>query len=383
MNNSYVSTAMHLGGVIDARCLVLSVEFFQQDQEAVIDLSRDILRWAAQLVDSAFVVSYQTGHTTGTANRIIEHWIRSIKAGKGCSWGATAFAQCEAVCNRTSMKRHMSAVLRGYHSLTPDVSADFADYWNDVFPGENDRAAIIPAVLALFRQTGKRHTAAYLLPDVQMLFTAIPYERDAQQYYGDFKIHFSRFCLGDHLDRFAGSCCDFARELSEKYININARVQLQPLRPGWRSPYMRYFGQHGMVDDSHLEVGFSAKEWYPTYYAQGVEWFNILSPLTRSHLSDLNDTENLYVRNLAHGGAVVASNKAIESYDVDDALALKKRIYAALYPGRSNISLKTLFRDDPMKFYFAGLPRCDWAIVPLLDNEVTIIGNDLVFRHRG
>ena len=387
MNNTFNSTAMHLDHSIDARCLALSVEFYQLKKEEIIELSCSTLQWVTALMDDAFVVRYQAEHIKGTASRIKDSWTQATIEGRGCSWSAEAFAACERIYNITSMARHMTSVLRGYHPISLEVSADFSEYWNDLLPLGNDRISIIPGILKLFHQTGKKHIAAYLLPDVQMLFTGKPYARDIQQYYGSFKIYCNRFCLGSHLDSFAKSFCDFATALSEEYINMNARVQLQPLHPGWRSPYMHYFGNYGMVDDSHLDMGYLASEWYPTYYVHGVEWFNILSPLAQTHLPNnsefLNNAENTYFQKMPHGGSIIASTKMIEAYDVNDAVALKKQIYSALYPGRSSISLKTLFQDDPMKFRFATLPRCDWAIVPLLDNEVTVIGNDLVFSHRG
>lgn len=75
---------------------------------------------------------------------------------------------------------------------------------------------------------------------------------------------------------------------------------------------------------------------------------------------------------------LVKSNKSVEKFDVDDSLNLKRLLYPALFPGGCSFSLRRLFEKDVVNAFMASFPRSDWANVPVFDEEISIVGTDLV-----
>ena len=147
---------------------------------------------------------------------------------------------------------------------------------------------------------------------------------------------------------------------------------------------MRYFGHGTEHDGSHEDVGFLPKEWYPTYYLPGVEWFNILSPLVQRHIPEVNTgsvaKQDAHIEKLSGGGLLITSPQSIDAYDIPDARKLKRIVYSALNPGGAYYSIRRKLLVDDDEWMFEGLPRHDWAIVPVFEEEVSIVGTDLVIR---
>jgi hypothetical protein len=151
---------------------------------------------------------------------------------------------------------------------------------------------------------------------------------------------------------------------------------------------MKYFGMDPVTDDSHLDAGVSEQEWYSTYYLCGIEWANIISPLAAQHipnlLEDASTVPNVCVKQMENGSFFLRSSKPIDQVDVSDLLPMKRLVYPALYPDGSIIPIrhlvlseKTVFSD----FFLGTCPRSNWAIIPMLENEIETVYTDLVFRH--
>lgn len=178
---------------------------------------------------------------------------------------------------------------------------------------------------------------------------------------------------------------EYAKQIAEEYVNMNARVRLQPIG----NTHMRYFGGDGKTDGSHTASNCMEQEWYSTYYLPEVEWLNIISPLARTHLPELDQntptSEAVLIEELQGGGLLVKSQKAVAQYGINDALELKRLLYSALYPGSSYKSLRDLFQErdlykqQPTNFWFTSYPRSDWAIVPMFEEEIKIVSTYLVF----
>ena len=145
---------------------------------------------------------------------------------------------------------------------------------------------------------------------------------------------------------------------------------------------MRYFGNNLIEDNSYEDAQCSPKEWFPTYYLCGVEWFNILSPQAKYHIREMASHQNrtdIYIHMHDSGSLLVKSTKPITQYSYDDACEIKRIVLPALFPGKNAIPLRAIYPWSGSQRVYAWCPRNDWAIVPVVQTELKIIGTDIVF----
>lgn len=389
MNNTYHSTAMFCGTAIDSRCLTLAFEFYMLTKTQWEELAAEMILWLQKLLPRDQFISRETNPRT------IEKELNKLRSTEvWYMYSLEAFASSPRVYNIKSLSQHKRNYLRGvYEDVTDplrDRVKDHLQFWDELFPnGREENAQVVSKILQIFNTEGKIPIKNFYLPDVQAFFVAKPYKEDNLHYYGDFFLDFSAFCLGDNLQSMADDFADFAQRISETYVNLNARIMLQPKarNDNGHSPYWDYFGRDGCVDDSHLDTNCTEKEWYRTYYLPGVEWMNIVSPLAASHLSMLNSQDSgangVVVKPLSGGGVLIGADICIGAYCVSDARRLKKLLYPALYPGRNHVPLSWLFAKDEIGESMERLPRDDWAIVPVFDDEIKIASTYLVYEHLG
>jgi hypothetical protein len=150
------------------------------------------------------------------------------------------------------------------------------------------------------------------------------------------------------------------------------------------SPYMDYFGAYRNSDGSHIDVGYTPNEWYYSYYLCGVEWANVISPLARKHIPQLISeaaiTKTVAVEEVNSGAILLKSQNEITQFDIDDSTVLKQLVQDALYPGGSEFSVKKMLDLNSIKQNCAALPRHNWAIVPVLEEEIEIVGSKIILR---
>ena len=191
------------------------------------------------------------------------------------------------------------------------VSADYPDYFRTMFPaGRPDHEEILQQVNRVFLEPGRSLRVAGQITDLSGCFTASSYKADPNMYRGEAEFGFGAYCLGEHIQEMSEKFTAFAERIAQKYIHCNIHVSLRPYSFG-ESPYMRYFGEGDVSDSSHETAGYEKDEWYPSYYLCSLEWFNILSPLTRQHIKHIEDLtghrETVHIREL-DGGSLVASS---------------------------------------------------------------------------
>ena len=383
MDVQYISTAPCAGEVIDSRCLTLSYEFYELPYGKTADLLSVTDNWVSELLRDGFI-----------SKRYPQKRMRLMPLGatnpipiNTATFRYEAFAISSRVYSASTMKSYLKDLKMGAFFSTnklPDVSVDYPAYWDRLFPsGKESPTQIKEKILRIFSEENRKLMTNYTLPDVQASFIAAPYESNPNQYYGRFFINFSSFCLNRFLQDMANTLALFAVALSENYITMNMRVMLQPVMMDSNSPYMHYFGNMGSYDGSHLETAYSASEWYRTYYIPGVEWFNILSPLAQKHIDTLPkhtmEAYSIEVANISGGGLLIRSKKEIDQYNLCDALRLKQIMQPSLFPGIRIQALRNLFSSDPRKYMLASFPRSNWALVPIFEEEIDVVGTDVVF----
>ena len=381
----YTSSCDLLGKEIDCRNLILACEFFQLPYEQITELSFIYLKLVSAIFDSPFMIDWKINNRSASVKNV-ESRLQNIALPQQAWIGSF-----EAVLMTPSIRsvKTFHDKLRQFerthlsHSLSPLVSSDYPEYWSRVFPnGRCESNQLLSSIQEIFDAPNRRLSTVHTSPDGAGVLTAIPYRNNTQQYYGSFYIQFSTFSLGDSLEEMAKRFESVLIDLSNEYRNVNGRVMLQPSGQ-WlgKSPAMHFFSGMPIFDGSHERYNCLENEWYPTYYVCGAEWSNVISTLAQNHFEN-KAMVSVGVEStlLAGGGLWVRSNRAICDYDVSDAVKIKRSIYPALYPGRFHIPIRVLFGPLRRNFDYIRHPRSNWAIIPIVDGEINIIGTDLVFQ---
>lgn len=383
MDCEFISTALFAGEPIDCRCLILAAEFYNLSRQQTQEMADDFTQWIEDFVREKFVIRIMVGGKwVGKAKRL--HNLKTtLDAQMGWAYGMEGMALSPVVHSLKTFNGYFQNVHRGlYRSMhiQRGVSIDYRDFWNNLFAEKMDSYQIKQNILRIFREESKYLLSTYDLPDVQAYMTCTPYKKKPDLYYGSFAIHLSSACAGQVLSEISNEFSLFARYLSEKYVKLNARVMLQPNIGPFCNPYMSLFSTLTHVDGSHEENNCTKNEWYSTYYIPGVEWFNIISPLAKTHLSEIPFAQpTIAAERLSGGGLAIGSTKSILAFDVRDALELKKLVYPALFPGMRTISLRTLFQDEIAQKSMSVFPRSNWALIPVFEEEVDVVYTNLVF----
>ncbi len=375
--SGYISTAEALGTAIDCRCLYLNLEFYDLPADKAASMGEDIIRWQAKLTEGFVVHRTCYDHVVSVDKALLD--LKESVDGSYCfGMIQTGYVKSDVVYNKRSMKAYgREAMDSTVDNFVGERPPQYQTLWNELFPnGRESDEEICRKYYGIFQMPHKKLCHGYYFPDSDSLLILDPYKNDEKLFWGEYTFYICAYCLQDGTDAMAEYFREFLTELSNKYGNLNGRVMLQPYGSG-KSPYTRYFDCNDNKDGSHEDAGRAAREWYQTYYLPGVEWFNIISPLVQERLAECPGGEKL-----PGGGLVLKSSKPITQYDVEDAVAMKKILLPVLPEIGIQLSVKETFdgfHQNTIKYYDRYLPRCDWAIVPILEDEIKIYWGTICF----
>lgn len=389
LNNMLKSTLLCPNQIIDCRHLKLSVDFYELSQECVISFVEEAISWMLATYADSFVVAWKINNHSTAAKNLIKQALSSFQSAGFINVQHEAFVRSTEVNNVAALKKYRSQQNRRiYPSNTPSirVSVDFEDYWKQLFatnPASNQDIA--QRTLHLFREKNKINKARYSLADAQGSITFLPYSTNPSLFHGSFQLGICAQCLGCSIDNIANAMAEKMKSFSQTYCHLNGKVMLQPVTTAkGGSPYMDYFGAYRNSDGSHIDVGYTPNEWYYSYYLCGVEWANVISPLARKHIPQLISeaaiTKTVAVEEVNSGAILLKSQNEITQFDIDDSTVLKQLVQDALYPGGSEFSVKKMLDLNSIKQNCAALPRHNWAIVPVLEEEIEIVGSKIILR---
>lgn len=386
---AYASTITQHGCFIDSRDLTIAIEFYQMSFEQLTSLAIDTSTLIERITNDNFVSKWRFNSKAIKGRSVIRNIQKHSYAQKPIDYSCYGFAISPIVYDDSTLRKQYSYIQHDFSCLVnadPGLSVDFGSYWDELFPnGREPNELVIRKLQQLFLEEGRKHTTVYTAPDFRATFFSRHYTKRSQRYCGKFSFSISAYCLGKMVSGCADLILSELRQMANQYTSMNARVMLQPFASNnvGQSPHMRYFAEPYGRDGSHEEVGLEPSEWYPFYYLCGIEWANIVSPLAQTHLIEQSiyscTHEECITESLNCGSLLVKSAKPIAEFGVNDLLLLKRHLYPALYPGKSSIPLSFLFRKETNNFFRASFPRSNWANIPILDGEISIIGSDLVF----
>lgn len=387
MKYNLTSTALHSGEVIDTRCLTLDFEFQMLTGSQVCNLIEDMCEWlVAFLPDDCFVTNCEVNNRRGDLKKLLLEIPK--KCEKSIVWDCLleSYVISSAVFNKKTMRNHERELQYGkYASMAMAenrhfTSRDYFSYWDALFRKvEQDPDIIKEKILHLFNEEHRFSVQTYHLSDVQGYFSVLPYYHNKELHYGSFSLDFSSFCLGDNLQDAADLFCNLVTELSAKYVNLNARVMLQPV-VGEHSPHTHYF-EFASPGGFDLCNDVFDREKETIRSIPGVEWFNIVSPLVCQCLSrpiTVNSAlPGISVKEAHTGAILVHSELPIAQYDIPHAKRMKQILYDALYCGKKCVPINRTYPANHIDFS-CGL-RKKWEIVPVFAEEITVTPCEVIF----
>lgn len=217
--------------------------------------------------------------------------------------------------------------------------------------------------------------------DVVGDFLSCPYRRQKNLFFGIFTFRIALPCLGSGAITFSNKAVSFLKKTVDIVPDVSGRVILSPIQPpSYCSNYMHYFGGSPLFCQLGREPYMNDKEWTYSCFFEGVDWYNLLSPLQTSKLVGRKPDKNLRIESISNGGSSVTTAKDILQTQVSDLCAMKQYLYPVLYPGGIKIPIKPLL--DPREKSYIVKPRWEWEQVPVLENEIKFQGNAFVIKYQ-
>ena len=366
----------------DMRYLQMELEFFGLTKEQSDTMLESFVFWYNQTFSNFFIINWYAGNRKIKTDKLPN----VIYSNEALELGMEGGLICDKVYNQKTLNQHV----RSFHYPSTGnmgsigMSLDYMSFYNEKISIIEDDNCLKKTILSFFSEPNRHGFSTMQRLELDGSITRLPY-RNNDKYYGTMNVSVSVYSLDSDVKSYAEKMVIFLQQQAERWTNINGRVAVAPsLNPSKCSGHMYYFGNNVAMDDSHLTGNFMPVEWYPHYYICGAEWFNIISPLAQQHipkiLIEAARFPSLTVQALAGGCISVHLKKEPDCIDIADLLPVKLLLYNALYPGMSEVPKQVFF--DPGYTGYIAKPRKQWECVPMLEEEVIITKDSIIFRHR-
>lgn len=382
MDNIISATNAHFEP-LDCRALQLELDFFLLTQSQVISLFEICYSCLNELVLNSAISQWRWNNKKINKSTLFE---RMLKDTRPCTIFCEADIISDTVYDLKTFRYHenqieQQLILR--KSMT-DVSNDYPSFFDTNFSHCHSQRQYKDAIFNIVYAKEKIMQAPWLHHDVMCYFSYSEYQNQPNRYFGTFNFCLGYYCLRYNAQQFAERLIDLAKKASTAVININGRIALSPIifSPSCSGHMLYYYG-NPQGDNSHLEYGVCASEWYKNYYSRGPEWFNIISPIQKNMLPNLHDDLKKYTQvnyeDIGNGAIALMLRKAIDKIDIDDLVPMKEIMYQSLYPGRSEILLENLI--NPHQWGYMAKIRQRWEYIPIFDDEVTISSKSVIISY--
>ncbi len=367
------SLAESRGQIVDLRQLQFSGTFFSLSEESADELMRSLCQFVIEEFGPQFILDWKMGSRT---LKDINSFASRKNENRSYSIELSGNALCDRIYNKSSFRKYerdkiLSIIPPSSHSDLESI--DFAEYYDkEVAPLLGNNIQAKDALLKLLNLEGKYPRGLGLIPDIFAHFSSAPMYKD-NMFYGEYTLFISSYCLGKDLDYWAGILCEFGKSILKKFANTNIRIELNPK---WGKFYSFYFGQYPSQGDKMLhEIPF--REHTRAIYVTEIGWAHLLCKRTLE-LGTINPkrsaacffNNSVIKEKLEGGGLFVRASKPLSLAGVQDLKSVKSYLYDIVMPRSRTLSL-------------AWKIRSNWQIVPVFDDELTIVGNTATFTHFG
>lgn len=371
--------------VVDCRMLQLEIEFHQLNNAQLKNVARFCFEKTLKLFQNIFYVDWSLGSRRVRVDKVQETLHKDSDI---YDFGFCGDVLSKIVFNSKSYREY-DRKLRYENDVEwskQSISVDYPPFFSQLFSPYCSPEQVKQSILSIFNEPNKKMLALWRNHDMSGRLFTCPYSNYPDMFYGQYRVLVAAACFSpSQLVLFSEKLARFALQFSQIIPGASARVALSPIKlPAPCSGHMEYFGGKYLgTNDHHIQHSFTNKEWSFYNYSGGAEWFNILSAKQCSHIPNFQHRCKTYsdvkVEKLGEENFAVQSNKNIFDTDVPEYLSIKKLLYEALYPGEGTMSFAHMM--DPNKFGYMVKPRYRWELVPLLEHEILVFPDRIVFRH--
>ena len=283
----YVSMANTFNELVDCRMLQFELDFFLLSQSQLLELAKFFVHQCDALLGEDFFCQWEWNGRKVKLNSVFD---RIQNKNTNFDFSCTADVLSNVVNDRNSFRVYDNMLVSpriGETRLDTAISYDYPDALYKHLQKVHSLEECKEAIFQIFLEPNKKQIALWRWHDASVFFVSHRYTEYRNLYRGSFNFSIAFSCLKNAND-LSEKLIGMAIQASAITSNINARIALSPISsPAPCSAHMMYFGGKVEGDGSHSASGFRSQEWYPYYYFQGAEWFNLLSPSVSSRIPRL------------------------------------------------------------------------------------------------
>lgn len=377
------STIPEYPNPIDSRCLQFELSYYMLGKEQIDNLMISFYTWCQSFMNNQCVAEWFWGRRKITSSSIPFR----ISQNTAYTFGMDANVVSNVVYDRKTYKENKQKLLADASTTRKelDCSKDYYTFFeSQFFDIPESPSAWKETLLRFFNEKGRFCLSSVTSTDIHAFASACPYHSKPYLFYGSIRFYVFLYCVSGNISNVVTNMVAFLKEASVSFVNINACVSLSPIvSPSPCSPHMTYFGGNVFQDGTHISEGVMATEWYKSYYLQGAEWYNIISPLVQQHIPNLSRDISRYINlaceTLDTGGIAVWVKQNIDLIDITDLTPMKQLLYPALYPGMMKVGKQFILsrRDSGL----ISKPRKRWELIPIFEDEIIVTDATVIFQH--
>ncbi|MBR6801336.1 MAG: hypothetical protein IKM61_06265 [Eubacteriaceae bacterium] len=381
----FTSMLSFRGQYIDCRMLKFEIDFYQCSWPELNAIATRIRHWLSEVIEHRAVLRWFYGDREIRSENI---QTKIDNPDSGISFGFDGMIVSKEIYNQKSYKAFLKEAMYGStYKLPPDAdkTMNYKDVFMSYFQDIERNDEIKKSLLEIFDMSGMYPVSMWAGSDVSAFFHSNHYIEGAIKYCGKFDFAIALKSLGENVIHFSNEIIRFLKDFAIEFKNTSSRVNLSYFSILQHiSPHMVYFGGRLNKNPEHPEFDYGDSDMNKYAYVPGAEWFNIISPLQQQLLPNLLSESQKYpevtTEVLPGGNMIVRSSKDIISTDIDEYKAIKSLLYNALYPGKSEIKMKDLLNFDA--WGWGTKPRFYWEYVPMFEDEIEVLDDRVIFRHR-
>lgn len=352
------STASQLGKLIDCRKLIITGGFYALAESARSELVKDFVSGIQELLTNGVVSWSSDRKTVRNAERVHE----SIETPGPHSILFFGDFESDVVYHKTSLKKYDRTMKNWPYMDYVREAVDYKEYYEANLEYSEDGAAQFKvALLKLFEEEQHQYIAHCCSHDVEGMILSYQVKPLSDLYYGKLYAEIQTFCLGDAVYAWANRFKDLGIMLSEKYHNINLRIEIN----AYHDVNETYFGRATVEEDALKNTLLRS------VCLSGIGWCNIVSQKTMC-LGNINQEENNLVKTteLRNGNMVFQAQTPIDCISSKELKLIKNKLTGAVLPSQSSFHFTYPFR------------RC-WEKIAVFEDELTVVGAKVIFCHKG